>query len=96
MRSALHDRQLEQRLVARAKEGDHKALEELLSSHYEKMLAVALKYTRSPDNAQDAVQDACIQCIRHISKFREESSFRTWVTRITVNCALMHGRRISA
>ena len=93
MRSALHDRQLEQRLVARAKDGDHRALEELLSSHYEKMLAVALKYTRSPDNAQDAVQDACIQCIRHISKFREESSFRTWVTRITVNCALMHGRK---
>ena len=30
-----------------------------------------------------------------ISKFREESSFRTWVTRITVNCALIR-RKISA
>jgi len=93
MRSALTDRDLEQQLVARSKAGDRRALEELLSSHYEKMLAVALKYTRSPDNAQDAVQDACIQCIRHIEKFREESSFRTWATRITVNCALMHRRK---
>lgn len=93
MRKVGLNREAERQLVARAKAGDRKALEDLLSQHYEKMLAVALKYTRSPDNAQDAVQDACIQCIRHIEKFREESSFRTWATRITVNCALMHGRK---
>ncbi len=83
----------EKELIRSAKAGQRRAMEVLLSRYYDKLYAVALKYTRSVENAQDAVQEACIQCIRHIASFREEASFRTWATRITINSALILARK---
>ena len=81
----------ERHLVAEAKDGNKRALERLLTHTYPKMYRVALKYARDPDNALDAVQDACVQIVRNLSSFREEAKFSSWAVRIVINsCHLQH------
>jgi len=46
----------DQDLVARAKDGDEKAFETLVKRHRRKVLALALRYTRVREDAEDVVQ----------------------------------------
>ncbi len=54
---------------------------------------VALRMTSSPDEAQDAMQDAFISAYRAYPRFRGESAVTTWLYRITVNAVLMKRRK---
>jgi RNA polymerase sigma-70 factor (ECF subfamily) len=51
---------------------------------------------RSREDAEDAVQTAFCSAFQHLHDFRAESTFRTWLTRIVVNCCLMQLRDRSA
>jgi RNA polymerase sigma-70 factor, ECF subfamily len=44
--------------------------------------------------AEDAVQEGYLRFFRHRASFRGESDIGTWLTRIVINQALMHRRRI--
>ncbi len=44
------------------------------------------------DEAQDAVQVAYFLAFRRLDNFRGESSFKTWIGRIVVNCCLLQLR----
>ncbi len=44
----------------------------------------------SHEDAEDVMQEAFISVFRHISKFKRESSLRTWVYKIATNQALTH------
>ena len=46
--------------------------------------------TRNVSQAEDLAQDVFIQLFRKIDTFRGESSFSTWLHRLTVNQVLMH------
>jgi RNA polymerase sigma-70 factor (ECF subfamily) len=81
-------------LIARAREADHGAAGELFQRHYSYCLSVASRILRQPDDARDAVQTSFFIAFRHLSRFREDSSFKTWVTRITVNSCLLHLRKL--
>ena len=54
---------------------------------------VALRMTSSPDEAEDAMQDAFISAYRAYPRFRGESAITTWLYRITVNAVLMKRRK---
>ena len=73
--------------------GDKRALDELIRLNYNAMYRLALRYTRSPEVAADVVQDSCVQVIRNIEKFRRDARFRSWMSRIVINCALIHYRK---
>lgn len=83
----------ERELVARAKEGDREALDELISAHYQAMYHLALKYTRDPHRAQEATQESCVQVLRHMNQFRSEARFGSWMARIVINSARLRHRR---
>jgi RNA polymerase sigma-70 factor (ECF subfamily) len=53
------------------------------------MFAVAVRFTREPDVAQDVVQSAFEKAIRHRHQFRGQSRVSTWLHRIVANEALM-------
>jgi len=57
------------------------------------MLAVASRYLPHPADAEDALQDALVNVVRSIAKFKRASSIETWLHRVVVNCALMSLRR---
>lgn len=76
------------RLIAR----DESAYEELVRSHGPRMLAVATRYLPRPADAEDVLQNAFMDVVRFISKFRRASSLDTWLHRVVANRALMRLR----
>ena len=56
------------------------------------MYRAALAALRSPEEAEEAAQDAFVRAWSHLRHFRAESSFRTWLLRIAWNQALTRRR----
>ena len=83
-------------LVARAKDGDEKAFETLVTRHRRKVLALALRYTRVREDAEDIVQQTLQKAFVYLRNFEGKSSFSTWLTRIAINEALMWLRKARA
>ena len=79
----------EQSLVAKAKSGHDEAFGELYKRHHRKAYCTALRILRNQQDAEDAVQRAFQRALVNLQKFREDSTFSTWLIRIVVNDALM-------
>ncbi len=73
-----------------ARRGDRDAFNELVRSTYRDTYALAYRLTGNRDDAGDVVQDAYVRAYRAIRRFRGDSSFSTWMYRITSNCASTH------
>lgn len=78
----------EKKLIARATSGDPAAFNSLMQQHEGRMYAVALRMCANREDAQDCLQEAMLRIYRAISGFKGESSFATWVYRITMNTCL--------
>ncbi len=76
-----------------AQAGDAEAFEFLYQMHCRRVYALCMRMTGNPAEAQDLTQDAFLQLFRKINSFRGESSFSTWLHRLTVNIVLMRFRR---
>jgi RNA polymerase sigma-70 factor (ECF subfamily) len=83
-------------LLAAHAAGDPRAFGELIARHRDRMWAVALRTMRDPEDAADALQDACISAFRAAGSFRAESAVTTWLHRIVVNACLDRMRRRKA
>ena len=83
----------ENRLIERASRGDAQAFNALMGMHEKRMYAVAVRMCGNYDDAQDCLQEAMLRVYRAISGFKEQSSFSTWVYRITMNTCLDELRR---
>ena len=83
-------------LVAAAKNGDENAFEALVRRHRRKLFALALRYTRVREDAEDVVQQTFQNAFVHLGNFEGKSSFSTWLTRIAINEALMWLRKARA
>ena len=64
--------------------GDRDAFAHLIEPHLDLWLAMARAWTGNPSDAEDAVQEALIQCYRHLGQFRRASQFSTWATKIVI------------
>ena len=80
-------------LVAAAKSGEELAFEALVKRHQPRIFALALRYTRVPEDAEDVVRQTFQKAFVYLHKFEGKSSFSTWLTRIAINEALMLLRR---
>jgi len=90
---AFRDPMTDETLVAAAKRGDEKAFETLVRRHRPRILALALRYTRLREDAEDVVQQALQKAFIYLNSFEGKSLFSTWITRIAINEALMLLRR---
>lgn len=81
-------------LIAAHRRGDDEAFTVLFERHKDKMWAVALRTTRDPELAADAVQEGFIAAFRRLDSFRGDSLFSTWLHRIVVNASLDRLRRL--
>lgn len=88
----------EQRLVAQAKSGHSGAFGELYERYRLKLYRSAFRILRNQQDAEDAVQRSFQRAFINLTRFREDSTFSTWVTRIAINEALMllRQRRIAS
>lgn len=81
-------------LLRRHQDGDAEAFGEIFRRHRDRMWAVALRTTRDPELAADAVQDAFLNAFRRAGSFRGDAQVTTWLHRITVNASLDRLRRL--
>lgn len=78
----------DEELVARVqREGpdDLRAFEQLVERHQEKILANCRYLSRAPDEAEDLAQEVFTRAYFGLRRFRGESRFKTWLTRIKIN-----------
>lgn len=78
--------------VARARDGDMAAFEQLYRRYAGRIYAVCLRITADQGVAEECAQDAFLKAWDALSEFRGESSFGTWLTRIAINMALQRLR----
>ena len=76
-------------LVSKAKRGDASAFGELYERYRLRTHRIAKRILRNDHDAEDAVQRCFQRAFVNLSRFREDSGFSTWVTRIVINEALM-------
>ncbi|MFC5744957.1 RNA polymerase sigma factor SigM [Actinomadura rugatobispora] len=82
-------------LLARHSQGDPHAFATLVQRHRDRMWAVALRTLGDPEEAADALQDACLSAFRAAGRFRGDAAVTTWLHRIVVNACLDRIRRKS-
>ena len=83
----------ENKLIERASGGDPAAFNRLMEMHEKRMYAVSLRMCGNREDAQDCLQEAMLRVYRAIGSFKGQSSFGTWVYRITMNTCLDELRR---
>jgi RNA polymerase sigma-70 factor, ECF subfamily len=74
--------------VALACDGDTEAFRSLVERHSRYAFGVAYRLTGSVEDAEDVVQNAFLKAHRQLSRFEARADFKTWLHRITVNCAI--------
>jgi RNA polymerase sigma-70 factor (ECF subfamily) len=80
-------------LIRAAQKGDRSAFDALVRRYDRSVLRLALHMLGNEQDAQDVHQDAFIKAYRHLSSFRFECSFYTWLYRIVTNLCLDQLRR---
>src|ERR1043166_1538112 len=80
-------------LVARLKQRDKHALEDLVRIHGAKLYGVALQFMRNETDAQDVVQEALVSIWKRIDSFEGGSAFTSGLYRVTANSALVARRK---
>jgi RNA polymerase sigma-70 factor, ECF subfamily len=79
-------------LVARARQGDLSAFEEVVRRHQGRVYGVALRIVRSHDVADDVAQETFVRAWRALDRFELGRPFGPWVRRIAANLAVNHVR----
>lgn len=74
-------------LVKRVQEGDISAYNVLVIKYQHRVVEIANRYVNNRSDASDVAQEAFIKAYKAINSFRGDSTFYTWLYRITVNCA---------
>ena len=72
-------------LIDQATAGDKQALETLLGGVQDLVFNLSLRMMGTFPDAEDASQDILLKVMTHLSSFKKESSFSTWVFAIAVN-----------
>lgn len=68
--------------------GDEASFTALIDSMQERIYRIAYSYVRNKDDALEIVQETVFKAYISINKLQQPQYFRTWLTKIAVNCAL--------
>jgi len=83
---------IEDELIKRAQTGDTDSFCLLARGYQRRIYLLALHYCHNPEDAEDLSQDVWLKAYQAIGSFRGESTFYTWLRKITINCFLNHER----
>ena len=75
----------ENTLIRQAVGGDRNAFAMLIEKHYDRIYAIAWKFSGSPEDAKDIAQNVVIKLAKTLKSYRFEAAFTTWLYRLTAN-----------
>ena len=87
--------EITQDVLTRASKGDLKAFEMVYQSASGFVYNVAYRVVGNKEDAQEVTQEVFLTVYNKLKDFRFESSFKTWVYRITVNHAINMAKKVS-
>ncbi|HNC97008.1 MAG TPA: sigma-70 family RNA polymerase sigma factor, partial [Myxococcota bacterium] len=79
--------------MTRVLAGDREAYRFIVRRYQNRLHAMVLGMVRNQEDARDITQNAFIKAYESLNSFRIESSFYTWIYRISMNLAIDHCRR---
>ncbi|MDD5131750.1 MAG: sigma-70 family RNA polymerase sigma factor [bacterium] len=79
---------ISQDIIKKAVSGDIQAFEEIYRSASSFVYNIALRTARNREDAQEITQEVFLKVFKSLKDFRFQSSFKTWLYRITVNTTL--------
>lgn len=79
-------------IVEQVRNGETDAFEELVRKHGRRVYRSLLSIVGSPEEAEDALQDAFLKAFQHLPDFEGRSRFSTWLVRIAINTGLQRVR----
>ena len=82
-------------LIRRAQAQDTDAFCMLAERHARRIYLLAFHYCQNAQDAEDLSQEVWLKAYQALSTFRSDSSFYTWLRRITINSFLNHQRAYS-
>lgn len=91
-RLAIATRDQEGELVRAVLAGEEGAWEQLAEPHRGGVRALALRYVRNGDEAEDLTQEIFLRAYRKLAQFQGGSKFGTWLHAIAVRMCLSHLR----
>lgn len=80
-------------LINQARQGDTQAFTSLVTRYEGRIFRLARHITQSVEDAEDVLQETFLKAYQHLSEFRGDSRFYTWLVSIAVNQALMRLRK---
>lgn len=60
-------------------------IEQELRLHYLTLIKLAFTYVKNKEMAEDIVQDVCVKAIENKNRFRGDSSYKTYLMKMTIN-----------
>ena len=91
-KSAASDEEWE--IVHRAIAGDPEPLAAFFARERTRLYRTAFAVLRNREDAEDALQIGYLSAYTNLASFAGRSKFSTWLTRIVLNAALMHRRKL--
>lgn len=83
----------EDTVIARLKNGDEGAFDELVNQHHGALIRMAMGYVADREAAEEVVQDTWMAVIESLDRFEGRSSLRTWICGILIHKAKDRGVR---
>lgn len=85
--------QADSELLARCRENDRKAHNELYRQCFGYLLAICRRYSNNREDAESLLNQGFLKIIIHLDKYREEVPFGSWIGRIMVNTIIDEFRK---
>jgi RNA polymerase sigma-70 factor (ECF subfamily) len=85
----------ELQLVKRAQDGDQQAFQELVENYQRKVYSICYGMLKHKQDSLDVSQEVFIKVFKYLENFNFNSSFYTWLYRITVNKCIDYIRKQS-
>ncbi|HSP87412.1 MAG TPA: RNA polymerase sigma factor [Ignavibacteriaceae bacterium] len=80
-------------MIESAKNGDKKALTQLVKNYEQTIYNFSFKICRDRDKAENIMQETFFSMIKHLNQFDSKSKLSTWLYRIVANHCLMQARK---
>lgn len=82
----------EQDWLAAARGGDRRAFDRLIGAYRQEICSLCFRFLGRRDDSEDVAQEVFTRAWQHLSSFRSDASFRTWLWEIGRNLCLNHLR----